>query len=86
MKALVESLVKALVEFPEQVDIREVGGGSVVVFEIRVHPDDIRKVIGKQGHTIMSLRSLMSSIAMKNGKRLMLEIIEPERGRPPEKR
>ena len=83
MKAFIEYVVKQLVDFPEQVEIREVGGETVAVFEIRLHPDDIRKVIGKQGHTIMAIRSIMTSVAAKHGKRLVLEIIEPEGGRSP---
>lgn len=78
MKTLIESLVKALVDFPEQAEIREVDGDRVVVFEIRLNPEDIRKVIGRQGRTIMALRIIMASIAAKAGKRLMLEIIEPD--------
>ena len=77
MKTLLESIVKALVDFPEQVDIREVDGERVLVFEIRLNADDIRKVIGKQGRTITSIRTIMNGIASKAGKRLMLEIIEP---------
>ena len=78
MKAFVEYVVKALVDHPDQVDIREVDGERVVVFELRLNPTDIGKVIGKSGRTISAIRTLLISAAAKNGKRAMLEIIEPE--------
>ena len=81
MKAFIEYVVKELVDFPEQVDIREVDGERVVVFEVRLNPTDIGKVIGKSGRTITAIRTLLTSAGAKNGKRVMLEIIEPEGGR-----
>jgi predicted RNA-binding protein YlqC (UPF0109 family) len=78
MKAFVELVVKALVDHPEEVDVREVDGERVVVFELRLHQTDIGKVIGKSGRTIMAIRTLLTSAAAKQGKRAMLEIIEPE--------
>jgi predicted RNA-binding protein YlqC (UPF0109 family) len=82
MKAFVEYVVKALVDHPGEVDVREVDGDKVVVFELRLNPTDIGKVIGKSGRTIMAIRTLLTSAAAKQGKRAMLEIIEPE-GRAP---
>ena len=64
-------------------DIREVDGERVVVFEVRLHPTDVGKVIGKSGRTITAIRTLLTSAAAKNGKRAMLEIIEPEGRRRP---
>ena len=81
MKAFIEYVVKELVDYPEQVDLREVDGERVVVFELRLNPSDIGKVIGKSGRTITAIRTLLTSTAAKNGKRAMLEIIEPEGGR-----
>lgn len=78
MKAFIEYVVKALVDHPEQVDVREVDGERVVVFELRLNQTDIGKVIGKSGRTISAIRVLLTSTAAKNGKRAMLEIIEPE--------
>ena len=77
MKAFVEFVVKALVDHPEEVDVREVDGERVVVFELRLNQGDIGKVIGKSGRTITSIRTLLTSAAAKQGKRAMLEIIEP---------
>jgi predicted RNA-binding protein YlqC (UPF0109 family) len=83
MKAFVEYVVKALVDHPEEVDVREVDGERVVVFELRLNQTDIGKVIGKSGRTITAIRTLLTSSAAKQGKRAMLEIIEPG-GRSPE--
>jgi predicted RNA-binding protein YlqC (UPF0109 family) len=78
MKAFIEYVVKALVDYPDQVDIREVDGERVVVFEVRLAPTDVGKVIGKSGRTITAIRTLLTGAAAKEGKRAMLEIIEPE--------
>lgn len=78
MKAFIEYVVKALVDHPEQVEVREVDGDRVVIFEVRLHPDDVGKVIGKNGRTITAIRTLLTSAAGKHNKRAMLEIIEPE--------
>lgn len=80
MKAFIEYVVKELVDHPEQVDVKEVDGERVVVFEVRLNPMDIGKVIGKSGRTITAIRTLLMSAAAKHGKRAMLEIIEPAGG------
>ena len=82
MKAFVEFVVKALVDHPEEVDVREIDGERVVVFEVRLNQTDVGKVIGKSGRTITAIRTLLTSAAAKQGKRAMLEIIEPEGRRP----
>ena len=81
MKAFIEYVVKELVDFPEQVEIREVDGDRALVFEVRLNPSDIGKVIGKSGRTITAIRTLLINAAAKNSKRVMLEIIEPDGGR-----
>ena len=77
-------MVKALVDHPEEVLVTEVDSERVVVFELRLNQTDVGKVIGKSGRTITAIRTLLTSSAAKQGKRAMLEIIEPgrERGRP----
>ena len=82
MKAFIEFVVKALVDHPEQVDVREVDGERVTVFELRLNQTDIGKIIGKSGRTITAIRTLLTSAAAKQGKRAMLEIIEPQGRRP----
>jgi predicted RNA-binding protein YlqC (UPF0109 family) len=81
MKAFIEYVTKSLVDFPEQVDVREVDGERAVVFEVRLNPADIGKVIGKSGRTITAIRTLMTTAAARNGKRAVIEIIEPPGGR-----
>jgi predicted RNA-binding protein YlqC (UPF0109 family) len=83
MKAFIEYVVKALVDHPEQVEVSEVDGERVVVFELRLNQTDIGKVIGKSGRTITAIRTLLTSAAAKHGKRAMLEIVEPEGSRRP---
>ncbi|NQU10149.1 KH domain-containing protein [bacterium] len=77
MKAFIEYVVKALVDHPEEVQVTEVDGERVVVFELRLNQGDIGKVIGKSGRTITAIRTLLTSAAAKQGKRSMIEIIEP---------
>jgi len=78
MKAFIEYVAKALVDHPEEVDVREIDSERAVIFELRLNQADIGKVIGKSGRTITAIRTLLTSAAAKQGKRAMLEIIEPE--------
>ncbi len=87
MKAFIEYVAKALVDHPEEVDVREIDSERAVIFELRLNQADVGKVIGKSGRTITAIRTLLTSAAAKQGKRAMLEIIEPEgrraEGAPP---
>ncbi|HEV7968968.1 MAG TPA: KH domain-containing protein [Candidatus Acidoferrum sp.] len=76
MKDLVEAIAKALVDHPEQVQVRSVDGEQVTVLELRVHPEDLGKVIGRQGRTAKSIRTILGAAGMKIRKRLTLEILE----------
>ena len=76
MKDLVESIAKALVVHPEQVQVNAVEGEQVTVLELRVAPDDLGKVIGRQGRTAKSIRTLLGAAGMKLKKRYTLEILE----------
>jgi len=76
MKELVESIAKALVDNPDQVQVRAVEGEQVTVLELRVHPTDLGKVIGRQGRTVKSMRAILGAAGMKQKKRLTLEILE----------
>ena len=76
MKDLVEAIAKALVDHPEQVQVRSVEGEQVTVLELRVHPEDLGKVIGRQGRTAKSIRTILGAAGMKLRKRLTLEILE----------
>jgi predicted RNA-binding protein YlqC (UPF0109 family) len=76
MKELIEFIVKALVDDPSEVDIKEIAGDKVTLFELRVAKDDIGKVIGKRGRTASSIRTILNAVSTKQGKRAELEIIE----------
>lgn len=76
VKELVEAIAKALVDNPEQVQVRAVEGEQVTVLELRVHPNDLGKVIGRQGRTAKSIRTILGAAGMKLKKRLTLEILE----------
>jgi uncharacterized protein len=76
LKALIEMIVKALVDKPDAVVLRETDGEKTTVIEIRVAPDDLGKVIGKQGRTARSMRTILTAAGTKLGKRCVLEILE----------
>jgi predicted RNA-binding protein YlqC (UPF0109 family) len=76
MKELVEAIAKALVDHPDQVQVRAVEGEQVTVLELHVHPEDLGKVIGRQGRTAKSMRTILGAAGMKLKKRLTLEILE----------
>ena len=76
MKELLELIAKALVDQPEDVEVREVEGEQTTVLELRVAQDDLGKVIGKQGRTARSIRTILSAAGMKHRKRVVLEILE----------
>jgi predicted RNA-binding protein YlqC (UPF0109 family) len=76
MRALVEQIAKALVDEPEQVAVRSIDGEQVTVLELRVSQNDLGKVIGKQGRTARSIRSILGAAGMKLKKRYTLEILE----------
>ena len=76
MKNLVTEIAKALVDIPEEVSVREVEGEHITVLELRVAPSDLGKVIGKQGRTARSIRTLLGAAGMKLNRRFTLEILE----------
>lgn len=76
MKELVEAIAKALVDHPEDVKVNTVEGSQVTVLELRVHPEDLGKVIGRQGRTAKAIRTLLGASGMKLHKRFTLEILE----------
>jgi predicted RNA-binding protein YlqC (UPF0109 family) len=76
MKELVEDIAKALVDIPEEVAVREVQGEQATLIELRVAPSDLGKVIGKQGRTARSIRTLLGAAGMKLNRRFTLDILE----------
>jgi predicted RNA-binding protein YlqC (UPF0109 family) len=77
MRETVEMIVKALVDDEAGVDVREADrGGQTTMIEVRVAPDDMGKIIGRQGRTVRALRSLLHAASMKGKRRYILEIVE----------
>ncbi|MBI1789837.1 MAG: KH domain-containing protein [Acidobacteria bacterium] len=76
MKQLIEDIAKALVDIPEEVSVNEVLGEQVTVLELRVAQSDLGKVIGKQGRTARSIRTILGAASMKLNRRYTLEILE----------
>jgi predicted RNA-binding protein YlqC (UPF0109 family) len=75
MNELVEYMAKSLVNNPEAVVVREIEGASSTVFELSVAPEDMGRVIGKQGRVANAMRTLLRVAAIKDGKRVTLEIV-----------
>ena len=76
MKLLVEMIVKALVDQPDQVEISEVKGSHAHVIELKVAKEDLGKVIGKSGAHASAIRTLLAAASGKENRRYILEIIE----------
>lgn len=75
MKELVEFIARALVDKPDEVSVTEVDGERSTIIELRVAPEDMGKVIGKQGKIAQSIRALTKATAAKEGKRVAVEIM-----------
>ncbi|MEE8376754.1 MAG: KH domain-containing protein [Candidatus Aminicenantaceae bacterium] len=76
MKELVEMIAKALVDNPDQVQVSILDGEQSSIIELKVAPEDIGKVIGKQGRNAQAIRTILGAAGMKMKKRLTMEIIE----------
>ena len=76
VKTLVEDIAKALVDTPASVSVNEIAGEHATVFELRVADADLGKVIGKQGRTARSIRTLLGAVGTKLNRRFSLEILE----------
>jgi predicted RNA-binding protein YlqC (UPF0109 family) len=75
MRALVEALVKALVDDPASVEITEATGDRFVRFEVRVAPGDAGKVIGRNGRTVRAIRQVVKAAAVRSGCRVSVDIV-----------
>lgn len=76
MRELIEFIAKSLVENPDRVLVKEVEGEKTMIYELRVSREDRGRVIGRQGRTARSIRTLLNAAASKVGKRVVLEIVE----------
>ena len=74
MKELVETLVKALVKNPDAVSVTVVEKGSLEIYQVHVAPEDMGKVIGKQGRIAKAIRSVVKAAASKEDKKVIVEI------------
>ena len=76
MKDLITTILQALVDQPDEVSVKEFGGGETKILEVKVAKTDIGKVIGKRGRTAQAIRTIMSAAAGKARKRYIMEIVE----------
>ncbi len=76
---LIAEIARSLVDAPEQVEISSVARDAATSLQLRVAPSDVGKIIGKQGRTARSLRTILSAVSMKLHHRYTLEILEEER-------
>ncbi len=76
MKELVELLAKHLVNHPDAVQVKETQGDTASVIELKVAQEDLGRIIGKQGRTAKSIRTILNAAASRNNRKVVLEIIE----------
>ena len=76
MKELILVMARALVDKPDEVEIKEIEGDVTTILELKVSKEDLGKVIGKQGKTAHAMRSILNATATKLKKRAVLEIVE----------
>jgi uncharacterized protein len=81
MQTFLEYVVKGLVQHPEEVTVTPVEREGMTVYELRLNPQDVGKIIGRQGMTINAIRSLLLAGSAKRGLRSTLEIVEESPGR-----
>lgn len=75
MRELVEIIAKSLVDSPDQVQVNEIAGEQSIILELKVAPEDMGKVIGKQGRIAKAIRTVVKAAATKENKRVVVEII-----------
>jgi predicted RNA-binding protein YlqC (UPF0109 family) len=76
MKELVQFLAEQLVNNPDEVEVKETQGDTASVIELRVAKEDLGRVIGKQGRTAKSIRTILNAVASRTNRKVVLEIIE----------
>lgn len=80
MKELVEYIAKALVDKPEKVEVMETVGESITILEIKTAPEDVGKVIGREGRIANSIRAITKAAAAKQNKKVSVEILSDDKG------
>ena len=76
MKELVQYLAKCLVNNPDAVEVKETEGETASVLELRVAKEDLGRIIGKQGRTTKSIRTILNAAASRTNRKVVLEIVE----------
>ena len=76
MKELIELIAKSLVDNPDKVQVSQLDGEQSSIIELKVAPEDVGKIIGKQGRNVQAIRVILSAAGMKLKKRFILELIE----------
>lgn len=76
MGELVEFIAKSLVDNPDEVFVNEVEGSQSIIIELKVAPEDMGKIIGKQGRIAKAIRTVVKAAAIKDNKRVVVEIIQ----------
>ncbi len=76
LKKLIEDIAKVLVDAPDKVEVKEVAGEKITIYELRVAKEDLGKVIGRDGKMARAIRTIVTAASMKHGKRAHLEILE----------
>lgn len=75
MKKLLEHIARALVDNPDQVEVQLLEDERVATLELRVSPDDMGKVIGRQGRIVKAIRTVVNAAAVKENKRVLVEVV-----------
>jgi uncharacterized protein len=78
MKELVQFLAQHLVNHPEAVEVKETQGDTASVLELKVAKDDLGRIIGKQGRTAKSIRTILNAAASRTNRKVVLEIVEEQ--------
>jgi predicted RNA-binding protein YlqC (UPF0109 family) len=75
MREFIEYIVRSLVDDPSQVRVTEIEGANTIIYELRVAPEDMGRVIGKGGRVANAMRTLLRVVAARQGRRATLEIV-----------
>ncbi len=79
MRSVLLTLLQALVDEPDALELTELHGENTTYFELRCAPRDVGSVIGKNGKTVSAVRTLVSALAMREERQAVFEVIEPVR-------
>lgn len=83
MKGLIEYIARALVDQPAAVELKSSDAEGGVLYELKVAPDDVGKVIGRDGRTVNALRTVVAAAALKKGEKARLEILDDRKNAVP---